>query len=144
MHAQAPALTQSHAGARTHALTRSHTCMDVRACALTHKQTRTLLGARSVTNALVHTAYSAHSHRLRGHTHICVQMVAAIHEAIGTAPPKPATPAAVPSDALPATPSATPIDEADMGAPTLVGVGSGADDAVDAAPSPRGGQGERS
>jgi hypothetical protein len=48
---------------------------------------------------------------------------------------------AVPSDALPATPSATPIDEADMGAPTPVGVGSGADDAVDAAPVPREGQG---
>ncbi len=119
--------------------------MDVRACALTHKQTHTLLGARRVTNALVHTEYSAHSHGLHGHTHICAQLVAAIHEAIGTAPPKPATPAlAVPSDALPATPSATPIDEADMGAPTPVGVGSGADDAVDAAPSPREGQGGRS
>ena len=73
---------------------------------------------------------------------MCVQMVAAIHEAIGTAPPKPATPAlAVPSDALPVTPSATPIDEADVGAPTPVGVGSSADDAVDAAPVPREGQG---
>jgi hypothetical protein len=75
---------------------------------------------------------------------MCVQMVAAIHEAIGTAPPKPATPAVVPSDALPATPSATPIDEADMGAPTPVGVGSSTDDAVDAAPSPREGQGGHS
>ncbi len=66
-------------------------------------------------------------------------MAAAIHEAIGTAPP-PASPAAVPSDALPVTPSATPIDEADMGSPTPVGVGSSADDAVDAAPSPAEGQ----
>ncbi len=154
MHAQAPALTPSHAGARTHALTRtstrtqaltrSHTCMDVRARALTQDQTQTLLGARRVTDALAHTAYSAHSHRLHGHTHICAQMVAAIHEAIGTAPPKPATPAAVPSDALPVTPSATPIDEADMGSPTPVGVGSGADDAVDAAPTLREGQGGHS
>jgi hypothetical protein len=76
---------------------------------------------------------------------MCVQMVAAIHEAIGTAPPNPATPAlAVPSDALPVTPSATPIDEADMGAPTPVGVGSSADDAVDAALPPREGQGGHS
>ena len=75
---------------------------------------------------------------------MCVQRVAAIHEAIGTAPPKSATPAAVPSDALPVTPSATPIDEADMGLPTPVGVGSSADDAVDAALPPREGQGGHS